>query len=104
MSSPLADRLRRAKPASAEPSTLAADGGPPDGPGRRSHRVRVAVLATVLLVAAATAAAVAPTSTSPSPAGPGARTPPGEEAATAKPRPPVQPSQGTGPPRSGPPR
>jgi peptidoglycan hydrolase-like protein with peptidoglycan-binding domain len=80
----LADRLRRAKPASAERSTFAPDGGPPDGPPHRRRRVRIAALATVLLAASATVALVALGSSSSSHGAGGTGIPAGDTSATVE--------------------
>jgi peptidoglycan hydrolase-like protein with peptidoglycan-binding domain len=80
----LAERLRRAKPASAERSSFAEDGRPPDEPGPRRRRVRIAALATILLAAAASVAVVALGSGSSSRGSQGSGVPPGDTTATVE--------------------
>jgi peptidoglycan hydrolase-like protein with peptidoglycan-binding domain len=80
----LAERLRRAKPASAERSSFAEDGPPPDEPGPRRRRVRIAAIATILLAAAATVAVVALGSGSSSHGSQGSVIPPGDTTATVE--------------------
>src|SRR5580700_9018491 len=79
----LADRLRRARPATVVGARLADDGGPPDPP-RRKRRRRIAAAVGPLIAAATAVAALVVDAGSSSRTGSGTAVPAGDTTATVE--------------------
>jgi peptidoglycan hydrolase-like protein with peptidoglycan-binding domain len=79
----LAERLRRARPATVTSVALAADGGPPDAPRRRRRR-RILAAVAALIAAAVAVAIVALETGSSGPPSSGAAVPAGDTTATVE--------------------